>query len=44
MVIKVLDRCMNSILLKNGDLRFSFRPEWFVDLFKAVNGFFLDFD
>lgn len=30
--------------LKNGVLRLRFKLEWFVDLFKAGNAFFLDFD
>jgi hypothetical protein len=42
--LRTFNSWINSIVVKNGVLKLSFKPEWFVDLFKAGNPFFLDFD
>jgi hypothetical protein len=41
---KAFDIWINSFLEKVKGLRLSVKPEWFVDLFKAVNALVLDFD
>jgi len=43
-LLRHLDIWINAFLQKAKGLRVSFKPEWFVDLFKTVNALFLDFD
>jgi hypothetical protein len=43
-LLRPLDIWINAFLEKVKGLTLSFKPEWFVDLFKGVNAFFLEFN